>query len=73
MSPAFRRTRITRSAILVACTGEPDASAKTSSAVPYTAEAPTTLREDDTLDGGDALPGFKIRVGDIFPDSSSPS
>jgi len=25
-----------------------------------------TLTEKDTLDGGDVVPGFKIRVGDIF-------
>ncbi len=26
-----------------------------------------TLGENDTLSGGDVLPGFQIRVGDIFP------
>jgi len=26
-----------------------------------------TLHENDTLSGGDVLPGFEIRVGDIFP------
>ena len=26
-----------------------------------------TLQENDTLSGGDVLPGFEIRVGDIFP------
>ena len=35
--------------------------------VAHTVDGATTLREDDTLDGGDALPGFQIRVGDIFP------
>lgn len=27
-----------------------------------------TLRENDTLSGGDVLPGFELRAGDIFPD-----
>lgn len=26
-----------------------------------------TLREDDTLSGGEILPGFEIRVGELFP------
>ena len=35
--------------------------------VAHTVDGATTLHEDDTLDGGDVLPGFQIRVGDIFP------
>ncbi|MCY3832780.1 MAG: Uma2 family endonuclease [Chloroflexi bacterium] len=35
--------------------------------VVQTADGAKTLREDDTLSGGDVLPGFEIRVGDIFP------
>ena len=27
----------------------------------------TTVEESDTLSGGDVLPGFKVRVSDIFP------
>ena len=33
----------------------------------HTSDGATTLHESDTLSGGDVLPGFKIRVGDIFP------
>ena len=33
----------------------------------HTQQGATTLRERDTLPGGDVLPGFEIRVGDIFP------
>ncbi len=33
----------------------------------HTADGARTLREDDTLSGGDVLPGFEMRVGDIFP------
>ena len=33
----------------------------------HTAAGATILREDDTLSGGDTLPGFELRVGDIFP------
>jgi len=33
----------------------------------HTPDGATTLHEDDTLTGGDVLPGFKLRVGDIFP------
>ena len=29
---------------------------------------PVTLGEDDTLDGGDVLPGFACRVGEVFAD-----
>ncbi len=28
------------------------------------------LQEDDTLDGGDVLPGFQTRIGDLFPPAS---
>ena len=35
--------------------------------VTHTAEGATTLHEHDTLSGGDVLPGFELRVGDIFP------
>lgn len=35
--------------------------------VSHTAEGARTLRETDTLSGGDVLPGFVIAVGDIFP------
>lgn len=31
-------------------------------------EPPRKLTADDTLDGGDVLPGFEIAVRDIFPD-----
>jgi Uma2 family endonuclease len=30
-------------------------------------ENPVTLGQDGVLDGGDVLPGFSIRVGDLFP------
>ena len=33
----------------------------------HTASGAATLHENDTLSGGDVLPGFQIRVGDIFP------
>ena len=33
----------------------------------YSATGEFTYRENDTLSGGDVLPGFEIRVGDIFP------
>ena len=33
----------------------------------HTAGSATTFRQDDTLSGGDVLPGFELRVGDIFP------
>ena len=35
--------------------------------VVHTADGATTLREDDSLDGGDVLPGFELRVGEVFP------
>lgn len=37
------------------------------SVVAHTASGANTLYEDDTLSGGDVLPGFELRVGDIFP------
>ena len=33
----------------------------------HTSDGAKTFREDDTLSGGDVLPGFELRVGDIFP------
>jgi len=33
----------------------------------YTGSGVTTLEASDTLSGGDVLPGFEIRVADIFP------
>ena len=33
----------------------------------HSASGPKTLYENDTLSGGDVLPGFEIRVGEIFP------
>ena len=33
----------------------------------HAASGATTLHENDTLSGGDVLPGFQIRVGDLFP------
>ena len=33
----------------------------------HTADGAITRHEHDTLSGGDVLPGFEIRVGDIFP------
>ena len=35
--------------------------------VAHTAAGANTLNENDTLSGGDVLPGFELRVGDIFP------
>lgn len=35
--------------------------------VAHTAKGAVTLSETDTLSGGDVLPGFQVRVGDIFP------
>ncbi len=34
----------------------------------YTPTTAQRLSENDTLDGGDVLPGFAIKVGDIFPE-----
>lgn len=33
----------------------------------HTSDGATTLTEHDTLSGGDILPGFEVRVSDIFP------
>ena len=33
----------------------------------HTADGAKTLTENDTLTGGDILPGFEVRVSDIFP------
>ena len=35
--------------------------------VVHTAASAVTYEESDTLSGGDVLPGFEVRVGDIFP------
>ena len=35
--------------------------------VAHTAAGANTLYENDALSGGEVLPGFEIRVGDIFP------
>ena len=35
--------------------------------IAHTADSILRHSEDDTLDGGDVLPGFTVRVGDIFP------
>ncbi len=35
--------------------------------VAHTADGAVTLHEDETLSGGDVLPGFDLRVGEIFP------
>ncbi len=35
--------------------------------VTHTASGANTLYESDTLSGGEVLPGFELRVGDIFP------
>jgi Uma2 family endonuclease len=32
----------------------------------HTKEGTRTITEDEVLDGGDALPGFSLRVGDVF-------
>ncbi len=42
----------------------------TRTVVVHTAAGAQTLDADDTLDGGDILPGFALRVGDIFSFSS---
>ena len=33
----------------------------------HTSAGATTFEENDSLTGGDVLPGFKVRVADIFP------
>ena len=40
---------------------------KNRTVVSHTAEGARTLRQDDTLSGGDVLPGFQLRIRDIFP------
>ena len=40
---------------------------KNRTVVAHTTEGAKTLREADTLSGGDVLPGFEITVSDIFP------
>ena len=35
--------------------------------VVHTSASAVTYEESDTLSGGDVLPGFEVRVGDIFP------
>ncbi len=41
---------------------------ETRSVMQYSANGDVAiLKEDDRLDGGDVLPGFELRVGDIFP------
>ena len=40
---------------------------RTRTVVVHTSAGAVTYEESDTLSGGDALPGFEIRVGDIFP------
>ena len=44
---------------------------ETRSVVVQTAAGATTLSETDSLSGGDVLPGFEIRVSDIFPQLTS--
>ena len=41
--------------------------AETRTVVAHTAAGAVTYEESDTLSGGDVLPGFEVRVGDIFP------
>lgn len=41
--------------------------AETRTVAVHTAAGAVTLEESDILSAGDALPGFEIRVGDIFP------
>ena len=35
--------------------------------VAHTTAGANTLNENDTLSGGDVLPGFELRVNDLFP------
>lgn len=39
----------------------------TKTVVAHTASGASTFHENDTLSGGDVLPGFEIRLGEIFP------
>ena len=41
--------------------------AETRTVVVHTSASAVTYEESDTLSGGDVLPGFEVRVGDIFP------
>ena len=41
--------------------------AETRTVAVHTAAGAVTYEESDTLSGGDVLPGFEVRVGDIFP------
>lgn len=41
--------------------------AETRTVVVHTKSGAITLEEDDILSGGDVLPGFELKVGDIFP------
>ena len=41
--------------------------AETRTVVVHTAAGAIICEESDTLSGGDVLPGFEVRVGDIFP------
>ncbi len=38
-----------------------------------TPAASTTLSEEDELDGGDVLPGFRVRVGEFLPPTRAPA
>ena len=40
---------------------------RTRTVVVHTSAGAVTYEESDTLSGGDVLPGFEVRVGDIFP------
>ena len=40
---------------------------ETRTVVVHTSAGAVTYEESDTLSGGDVLPGFEVRVGDIFP------
>ena len=40
---------------------------RTRTVVVHTSASAVTYEESDTLSGGDVLPGFELRVGDIFP------
>jgi Uma2 family endonuclease len=40
---------------------------KTSTAAVYTSTTYTPIERDGELDGGDVLPGFKLRLPDVFP------
>jgi len=42
--------------------------AETRTVIVHTKSGAITLEESDVLSGGEVLPGFDIRVGDIFPE-----